>query len=484
MDRSNIGYEMASIASAPAAVVADGKRLPLGWPGVLVGERGEEVKLKWPESSSGRFAARGGAKSGLGSRLRITVALEFREKKRVEAYLLQSDTVLGYFDLRYAYVYEPFEIALDAAQTEAALREGVGLRSAGGEWQLWIFGELGGDEERKLFAPHLLLMEKEDKRMERFLEQMTSLSSLQPFGWLEGCALDGLNSLRPVLGEERTGRAISAHMQQFFDDEGRLVYEDLHGNPADGKLTTNEATLPIAVIAKMNPNHPVVAQTVQFLQLHSPYSASTTAEGCYTIAYPLAVIATRCGRPELAEEAIRHLLYRRDQLANGRILTPRTRPCGFGGWYRNWARGYAWYMLGITRTWIELSENGYGDLPGMSEIAAEARRIADVALSWRLPEKLWSCYLDEPETGIETSGSSGIAAALALGAKHGLLPREMMADAEDALAALVHHLTPDGILGGVSQHNCGGEELQKGGYRVLSQMGMGLMAQLYAAVRS
>ncbi|MDF2720404.1 MAG: hypothetical protein K0Q59_79, partial [Paenibacillus sp.] len=170
--------------------------------------------------------------------------------------------------------------------------------------------------------------------------------------------------------------------------------------------------------------------------------------------------------------------------ADGLVLTPRTRPCRFGGWYRNWARGYAWYMLGMTRTWIELSENGFGGLAGMDEVAAEIRRIADVAMHWRLPGKLWACYLDIPETEVETSGSSGIAAALALGAKNGLLPTQMLAVAEEALAALIGYLTPDGLLGGVSQHNAGGETLQNSGYRVLSQMGMGLMAQLYGAVRA
>ena len=43
-------------------------------------------------------------------------------------------------------------------------------------------------------------------------------------------------------------------------------------------------------------------------------------------------------------------------------------------------------------------------------------------------------------------------------------------------------LTPDGLLTGVAQSNRGGEKLQRGSYRVLSQMGMGLMAQLDAAV--
>lgn len=43
-------------------------------------------------------------------------------------------------------------------------------------------------------------------------------------------------------------------------------------------------------------------------------------------------------------------------------------------------------------------------------------------------------------------------------------------------------LTPHGFLGGVAQANKGGEELQRGSYRVIYQMGMGLLAQLIASL--
>lgn len=44
------------------------------------------------------------------------------------------------------------------------------------------------------------------------------------------------------------------------------------------------------------------------------------------------------------------------------------------------------------------------------------------------------------------------------------------------------YLTPDGMLTGVAQSNRGGISLQQSDYRVISQMGMGLMAQLAAAL--
>ncbi|MDF2963584.1 MAG: hypothetical protein K0S39_5319 [Paenibacillus sp.] len=69
----------------------------------------------------------------------------------------------------------------------------------------------------------------------------------------------------------------------------------------------------------------------------------------------------------------------------------------------------------------------------MREIEEELCRMAQVAFSWKQPEGLWTCFLDEPETGIDTSGSAGIAAALALGARHDLLPPQYATAAEQSL---------------------------------------------------
>jgi rhamnogalacturonyl hydrolase YesR len=338
--------------------------------------------------------------------------------------------------------------------------------------------------------PHLLIGE-EGRPIERYLASMASLSSLQPFGWLEGCVLDGLYSLRSVLGTERMESVITAHLGQFLDEDGQLLYEDLHGRKADGLFTTIEATLPLGVIVKLWPNHPVVTRAVAFWDSSGSSAGgpvidgdTVTAEGSYTVAYPLATVAALLNRQELAEQAIRQVLLRRDWLAEGNHIHLRYHQQTGTHTFRSWARAYAWYMLGMTRTWIELKESRYADLPGVNEIEDELLRVAQAALSWRQPDGLWSCFLDEPETGIDTSGSAGIAAALALGARHGLLPQHCLVAAKESLSSLEPYLTPDGILSGVAQHNAGGLELQRCGYRVMSQMGMGLMAQLYAAIHS
>jgi rhamnogalacturonyl hydrolase YesR len=139
-------------------------------------------------------------------------------------------------------------------------------------------------------------------------------------------------------------------------------------------------------------------------------------------------------------------------------------------------------MLGLTRTWATLAASSFEKLEGMDALRVEAQRMADEVLRRRQPTGLWTCFLDRSETGIDSSGSAGIAAAMALGVKKGLLAQEYLPAAHKAEQALLSYLTPDGILTGVAQHNAGGEALQSGGYRVLSQMGMGLLAQLHTAL--
>lgn len=83
---------------------------------------------------------------------------------------------------------------------------------------------------------------------------------------------------------------------------------------------------------------------------------------------------------------------------------------------------------------------------------------------------------------MDTSGSAGLAAALARAHTAGWLPVEARQAAQKAFAGLRKYLTPDGLLAGAAQSNKGGDGLQRGDYRVIYQMGMGLQAQLVAAL--
>ena len=85
----------------------------------------------------------------------------------------------------------------------------------------------------------------------------------------------------------------------------------------------------------------------------------------------------------------------------------------------------------------------------------------------------------------DSSGSAGIAAAIALAVRQGMLGREHLRTARRAKDGLMNHLSADGWLRGVSQSNkpeAEGIDLQRGPHRVIAPWGMGLLAQLLAAL--
>ncbi len=143
--------------------------------------------------------------------------------------------------------------------------------------------------------------------------------------------------------------------------------------------------------------------------------------------------------------------------------------------FRNWARGVAWILLGFVRTIVELKDIIYDE-----EIVQKYKEGVDLALSMQQSNGLWNCFMDK-DVLPDTSGSAGIAAAILTGVNHDILPETYWQPAEKCWSGLIGYLTPDGLLSGTAQGNQGGIELQESNYRVISQMGMGLMAQLYAA---
>ncbi len=242
-----------------------------------------------------------------------------------------------------------------------------------------------------------------------------------------------------------------------------------------------ESTLPNAVIAKLNPEHPVLQKTVRFWLRRQQAGGliqdgdMTSAEGAYTVAYPLMVIGMKRRDQALIDKAIKQIRLRQRRLIHKGDCYLRYLANGERS-FRNWARGVAWYSLGLVRTLDEL--NGSSEVPDLHE---ELNRLAEWVASYQLENGLWSCFLDQ-EVAVDTSGSAGIAAALAIAVKKGLLPSKYSEVAQKTMTGLSSYLTPDGMLSGVAQSNRGGAALQQSDYRVISQMGMGLMAQLSAAL--
>jgi len=445
-------YHAASFPNpTPRVAPPEGMRTPFGWTALPVREA---ITLRF---------------SGAGRRLRIANALDSREPKRVEARTARSGAAIGVFDMRFSYLLQVFELPLDRSLARRAAAEGVTLRLVEGEQPAWIF-TAGAPAALR---PHLMEPGR-DKPIDEFHRRLRGLESVQPFGWMEGCVLDALAALRAT-------DAINQHLDLFLPG-GRLVYEDPRSRPADGRAASIEDTLPFAHIARYRPGHAALNLAVSYWTAHRDAAGcvidgkTTSTEGTYTVAYPMAVIARARRDRDLEALAVRQLRLRRDRLSAPDAVHLRFTE-GRGHTYRNWSRGVAWYMLGLSHT-LEALE-GRDDLRDLRD---EFARVAEWALRLQPGSGLWPCFVDDPASGPETSGSAGIAAAIARGAGSGMLPASMRPAARRTLKALEGQLTPDGFLGGVAQSNRGGEALQRGGYRVISQMAMGLMGQLIAAV--
>jgi hypothetical protein len=458
-----------------------GQRMPFGLRALGLGpkERPTTVVVRWDGPAAERI-------QGHGARLRIRSAADFRDEKQVEATLAVSGTPLGAFDIRNPYPLQPFEIALSADQAKAAIVEGVRFRQTAGARPFWIACPVVGEAAAEpTFPPHLLV-ERPSDRLGEFTRRMTSLASLQEFGWMEGCVLDGLWHARGLLPSGAAAAAIELHLRRFLGPQGNLSYEGPQNLPGDNCVLNVETGLPFATLARVRPaDDRLLTIFVDYCRnrlavdgrMRPDHSQELyTAEGAYTLAYPLAAIARVRGDESLAEMAAGAAIARLDELAIGDDVWLRAR--GERRTYRNWARGFAWLLLGLARTMQEL-----GDHASQPRLRAGFRRVAEGALRrQQASDGLWACFLGEPETKSECGGSAGIAAALAVGVREGWLGPECEAAARRARLGLHHHLTPDGFLAGVSQSNCCGEAFQRGGYRVIYPMAMGLLLQLEAAL--
>ena len=453
----------------------EGKRVAFGWKVVPVPNTERGLVLSW--RAAGPVAA---------DRFRLTVGLDERVQKKVEARLARSGRVLGVMDIKYGCHCQMFELPLAPGDADAIGREGLRLRVLENQTPLWIFGgtEVRGAGQEYLL-PHLLTTDDHGLWNPAFA-RLASLASVQPFGWIEGCVLEGLTALERGVPawSGRAALALEQHLNLFFAGD-RMTMEDPRSVPSDNTWFSVEATLMIPALVRRQPDHAMIAHARDWL-MKQPLpkrdsSNGSHSEGCYTVAYPLAEIARARGDEAALHAALEHLLMRKHQLVRGDTLFQRN----FGGTRghagENWARGIAWYMLGHARV-LQLA--GVGTNDRTKEAAAELERVSRWIVASQREDGLWTCYAHRPETGPETSGTAGIAAALLVAHELGLAPASVKDVARRAIQGLERYLSPDGFLHGVTQSNKGGEELQRSGYRVFMQMGLGLAVQLAALHRA
>lgn len=435
------------------------------------GPAGQRIPFGWKGFAPGRVLRGGAGEAPAGAaRFRVTVAVDHREDAEVLVRARRSLAMLARLDVRYFGALQIGEAQLSAADTRAAWEQGVVLERVSGKAPL-VFVAPGADVPVEM-QPHLMVPGGRDEE-EEFRARLRGGCGMTQWSWKLGCILDGLLAL----GEREAARRMIA---RYYPDGRTLVYEGPRSEPLQDRIYGVEGTLCFGAMARLEPGHPGLEMLIEFCRdradeqgvLHESSGVVKTEES-YTVSYPLAVLASQRKDASLRRIAVRTLLARRDVLhAKDDAIYQRGKPGELR--FRNWARGLAWHLLGCAHTlrWL-------GAEP---EVAAEFRRAAALAMRLQSNTGLWFCFGEEPETGVETSGSAGIAAALAMGARDGVLGGEALAAARLARAALRGYLTPDGLLGGATQENKGGDALQRGGYRVMPQYGWGTYAQLLGAL--
>ncbi len=427
-------------------------------------------------------------------------ALENRDSFSLFARSAKDGRILARLNLVNLFGFEPvrFDIPLeDAGEIE---RYGIVVTYARMERKdakfiskgdpVCLFAESAA-EKLDAHAPHLLLYGEGFDPKAAFRKNFLSLNCILPFGWMSGCQTEGLRELAES-GDAEAESALRAHLDFFLDDEKGVVFNDPLSNLCEnGKFHSEEDFLPFVAITSLYPEHKAVQMFLKWAAPRMKRNAKTPAvrrflstEGCYTYAYPLMKIAISRGDPKLAQFALDEILARIGRLAGPDGGICQRAPANQKPGLKNWGRGAAWYMLGLVQTLRALGSSPLKNagLQGAEKIKKALAGGAEYLARFQNPDGSWHCFVDDPATLPESSGTAGIAAAFALGAEAGLLDKSYMPRAEKALEWFMspQNIEPDGFSKNVTQSNRIGDAFQRSGYRVIMPISSGLAAHIIA----
>lgn len=443
----------------------EGNRVAFGWKAVGMNP-GDSVTLKPTADIQGKHHW-----------LRVTVAQEIWDANRLRVTIPNTNLDLGALDINFSSVLVPYEVKIPHEHLKLIEQHGLQLELESAT-PFWFFESTASGAEG--LAVHLMSSDRETGTIDEFLDCFQSLNAIQAFGWREGTVLDGLWQLHAKLGSVPARQAIDAHLNLFSDASGNIVYENARSRPSDGHIDGIESTIPFATLGRVDPDHPFLKRVVAgWEKLKKPDGIvidgqSVTAEGCYTVGYPMAVLGNAWNDKGLQEWAVAQLRHRFVLVEDESLYLRYYRSGRYT--YRNWARGAAWWLLGVSKTMEELGVEAVDQ-----GLVVKFQEAVNQTLALQREDALWSCFMHEPETSLpDASGSAGISAAILTGIRLGILSESHAAKADACYQRLLAYLTPDGFLKGVAQDNRGGEGLQRSDYRVIAQMGMGMLAQLYA----
>ncbi|WP_198342300.1 glycoside hydrolase family 88 protein [Pedobacter psychrophilus] len=461
----------ANVLSNEAELLDSGKTTPFNWAYHLIDKKG--ISFNWSPNAANintKFA-----------RFRISTATDVREPCVLEVLLNKNNFKLGEMDLSYATYLQVYELQIPQKYINDVLNGGITLKKIKGEKPIGVFA--ANDEKiSKVFKPHLLLYDNIKTNFDELKRTLLNREVYQPFGWMEGVVMDGLQVFTGHNPEANS--SLYRRFKQYFTKDG-FNYTGLYNTPIANTVMNVETVLPFALYAQYHPQHPSLNEVIAFCKNHTDKNGVTSddpqsnfpiikTEECYTVSYPLAVIGNQRKDNQLINLAVKNLLARSSALADSTGIYQRTDGNG-GRIYKNWSRGVAWYLLGYIRSYEQLKNHQDADL-----LKKEIIRAAKYVIQFQQKNGMWYCFLHEPETGLETSGTAGIAAALKYGYQIGVLDATAKSASDKATKALKDYLTPDGLLTGTAQVNKGGEILQRSGLRVISPYTLGFMGYLLA----
>jgi unsaturated rhamnogalacturonyl hydrolase len=490
MLHKNFNYLLANVSGGEVDLPTE-KYIPFDWSVREIGVDTEGVKLSWQIDVP---------KEKKQFRLRLTSATDVREVLILEVKTAISHKKIADWDVRFACYMQPFELAIPKEDIKTVFTEGVILTMKEGSKPFWFFTKSESSREINFplkgsktasyvgkinaptaFLPHLLVSEKPKK--DAWQDRLLSLESIQTFGWMQGVVFDGLFEMSHHSKKAKT--VLAQHLDLYFK-KNSLVYANYNNVKSVETISTVESILPFAILAQLNPTHPLLKTAIEFCEKHANTEGVIAddigdnrllkTEECYTVSYPLAVLAKTLNRPNLAELAIKTLKSRVFLLErDNRIFQKGTEKGEL--YFENWARGVAWYLLGLVKTLVYLPDSQEKDA-----IKVSLQKSVEKVIAYQQENGLWYNFFHRPETGFETSGTAGITAALMYGFQHNLLGDNARKAAMKAQNGLLPYFTPDGFLTGTSQVNKpqGGGTLQLNGFRVISPYTLGFLAHFKA----
>jgi len=428
---------IASDIDFPPAIYPAGKRIPLGWKAFPVPVLPNQYAvIRFPKIQNEKQPVW----------LRLAAAIDIREEIEIRVFLPNSDVEIGTFDIRYAYPFQPFQIPIDPVHLKNISVHGIALEMTKGNKDAWFFQHDDARTDNTGLQPHLLLGQS-DEPEPAFRRNLLSMNSVAPFGWINGCVLDALWEM---------GRY--SDREAILDEKKGIIFENPRTEPKDETFNSIEDFLPFAAIANLYPNHLSVQMALDFMTTKerddglilsggdvTKEGSSVTTEGCYTLAYPMAVMAVKQNDLQLARKALVQLTQRVKYLADDAAVYQRFDFDGNSS-FRNWGRGIAWYLLGLVKTYAVLKNSTFTEIVELREISEEFKRAIAVIMKWQNDDGLWNSFIDRPKTGVDTSATAGIALAAAWGYCLELLDSSYKLKVDQAYRSLICYLTPDGFL--------------------------------------